>query len=295
MVRHTIEISSRPYHLAISNGRLQLLQEREVVSSIPCEEIGMVVIDNAQTTYTHSAIESLSDAGAVIVICGSNHLPTSLIIPLAEHTEVVWRLRDQINCSIPRRKRLWQQVIKAKIRSQALNLPRNCPARQKLLEMSRFVSSGDKENMEAQAAKIYWQNWLGDEWSGRDQDGDGPNILLNYGYAILRACVSRAIVAAGLTPMLGIHHRNRSNAFCLADDLMEPLRTIVDNQVRTMTTKGVDCLTREAKKHLLEVLAEQVVFDGTEGPLSVAIPRYVATFVKTLTDTEAKLKFPTLC
>lgn len=295
MAKHTIEISSQPYHLAISNERLQLINKSEVISSIPCDEIGMVVIDNAQTTYTHRAIESLSAAGAVVVICGSNHLPTSLIVPLAEHREVVWRLQDQINCSIPRRKRLWQQIVRAKIRSQAANLPVKSQARQKLRELAKLVTSGDKENIEAQAAKIYWQNWLGEQSFGRDQDGNGPNILLNYGYAILRASVSRSIVAAGLTPMLGIHHRNRSNAFCLADDLMEPLRAIVDCRVRALTEDGIDDLSKEAKRALLSTLTAQVSFDGTEGPLCAAIPRYIASVVSCLTESDSKLKFPTLC
>jgi CRISPR-associated protein Cas1 len=295
MVKHTIEISSQPYHLSLSNGRLELSSKSVVCSSIPCDEIAMVVVDQTQTTYTHRALEALAESGAVVVICGSNHLPTSCLLPLSDHSELVWRLRDQIKCKTPRRKRLWQQIVKAKIKSQAMNLVQGSSARKKLLELSRTVASGDSGNVEAQAARIYWQNWLDTADFRRDQEGDGLNPLLNYGYAILRAAVARSIVAAGLTPMLGIHHRNRSNAFCLADDLMEPLRVFVDEKVLELSREGQESLSQPTKAKLLSVLTKQVAIDETQGPLSVAITRYVSSLVACFANQESKLKIPVAC
>jgi CRISPR-associated protein Cas1 len=294
-MKHTIEISRQPYHLSIWNGRLQLAFEGEVCSSIPCNEIAMVVVDNAQATYTHKSLDALAAAGAVVVICGSNHLPSSILLPIANHSQVVWRLQDQINCSVARRKRLWQQIVKAKIKSQALNLPQHLLARTKLLDLVRLVASGDKGNLEAQAAKIYWQHWLDDQEFQRDQDGDGLNSFLNYGYAILRATVARAIVAAALTPMLGIHHRHRANAFCLADDLMEPLRAIVDLQVRQMSGDGYKELNQSAKAKLLDILTKKVLIDENEGPLLSGVTRYISSLVSCLSNDQSNLIIPVLC
>src|SRR5207244_10602060 len=138
------------------------------------------------------------------------------------------------------KKQLWRQLIQAKIRGQALNLEVRSPARSKLLDYARQVRSGDASNLEAQAARVYWQNWLPEEVFRRDADASGLNSLLNYGYSVLRAAVARAIVAAGMQPSLGLKHSNRSNSFCLADDLLEPLRPIVDDRARELYRQGYD-------------------------------------------------------
>jgi len=295
VVKHTIEISSQPYHLCIRDSRLQLQADGIVWSSIPCDEISMVVVDNPKTTYTHQALETLGDSGAVVVICGSNHLPISILLPIADHSELVWRLRDQIDCSVPRRKRLWQQIVKAKIRSQALNLPSHYPAYKKLLELSKMVTSGDSTNIEAQAAKVYWQNWLWHEEFRREYDGNGLNAFLNYGYAILRAAIARSIVAAGLTPMLGLHHHNRANPFCLADDLMEPLRAIVDDHVREMHRMGYESLNQPAKSELLGILTRSVEIEGTNSPLLVGLGKYVSSLVQCFSKKQTVLSIPMPC
>jgi CRISPR-associated protein Cas1 len=216
-----------------------------------------------------------------------------MFLPLADHSEVVWRLNDQLNASKPLQKHVWKQLVQAKIRAQAGNLPEPSPARSKLLALARIVRSGDPKNVEAQAAKIYWANWIPEEISfRRDADGDGINALLNYGYAILRAAVARAIVVAGLLPSLGIKHCNRSNAFALADDLIEPLRPMVDVRVRSLFRRASLQLNREAKAELLRLLADNVTFGGETGPLMVCLHRYIASFVKCLRGESRELLFP---
>jgi len=284
----------------------------ETVASIPCEDIGVLVVDQPQTTYSHAALTGLIDSDAVLVVCGRNHLPVGVLLPLADHSQIVWRIAEQAAVSKPLRKQLWRQLVRAKIRAQALNLSANCPARKKLLELSQKVRSGDPTNVEAHAAQVYWKHWLelpspfgrgaGGEGSAvqetpfhRDQDGDGVNALLNYGYAIVRAAVARALVGAGLLPALGLFHSNRSNAFCLADDLMEPLRPIVDRRVRDLYRQGHCELKPETKAGLLGLLADRVRLGHERGPLMVNLHRMVASLVRCYQGESNRLEIPRSC
>ena len=300
MIKRTLEISREPAHLAVRNAQLLLKREGTVVAQAPCEDIGILVVDHPQTTYTHSALAKLAECGAAVVLCGRDHLPTAIILPIADHSQVVWRLRDQIAAGRPLRKRLWQQLVVAKIAAQAANLERELPARRKLLALSAEVRSGDPNNVEAQAAKVYWQNWLSTadlaaldgESFRRDPNGAGLNSFLNYGYAILRAAVGRAIVAAGLHPGLGLHHSNRSNAFCLADDLMEPFRPLVDERVREMYRQGYHELTQPAKAELLGLLTCNMQLADQTGPLMVMLHRLAASLVRCFEGTQKRLEIP---
>lgn len=306
MIKRTLEISRDPAHLALRDEQLLLKRDGAIVAQVPCEDIGIVLVDHPQTTYTHGALAKLAESDAAVVICGRDHLPAAILLPVADHSQVVSRLHEQLAVRRPVRKRLWRQIIVAKVRAQAANLPRDIPAHRKLLALAREVRSGDPNNIEAQAARIYWANWLSRPASNaysdetetdplgagrpapdpiahvfrRDPDGAGLNSFLNYGYAVVRAAVARAIVAAGLLPSLGIHHRNRSNAFCLADDLIEPLRPLVDDRVRELHRQGYDELNQPAKAALLEILAEPVLLRRETGPLMVQLHRYVASLVR---------------
>lgn len=291
MIKRTIEISREPAHVTVRMGQLLLERERQTVASIPCEDIGVVMVDHAGTTYSHAALMELAECDAALVICGRNHLPTALLLPLADHSQVVSRIHEQIAVSKPLRKQLWKQIVQAKIRAQAYNLS-PCPARSKLLDLARQVRSGDPSNFEAQAAKIYWSNWLPEEAFRRDADGDGLNALLNYGYAVVRAALARAIVAAGLTPTLGLFHAHRANMFCLADDLIEPLRPLVDDRARELYRQGHTSITPEAKQGMLPLLAEPVELAGEQGPLMVQMHRYVASLVKCYAGHTKRLDIP---
>ncbi len=292
MIKRTIEISQQPAHVTVQHSQLVLKRDGAVVGQAPCEDVGVVLVDHPQVTYSHAALVALAESDAVLVVCGRNHLPVAVLLPLADHTQVVSRLTDQLAVSQPLKKQLWKQLIRAKIRGQAENLAAGMPARSKLLDYARQVRSGDPTNLEAQAARVYWQNWLPEEVFRRDADGAGLNSLLNYGYAVVRAAVARALVAAGLLPSLGLHHSNRSNAFCLADDLVEPLRPIVDDRARELYRQGFDQLDAEGKAGLLKLLAEDVRLGGETGPLMVVLHRYVASLVKCFQGDAKRLEIP---
>jgi CRISP-associated protein Cas1 len=293
MIKRTIEISREAAHVTVRLDQLTLERKGETVGSIPCEDVGVLVVDYPGTTYTHAALARLASAEAVVVICGRDHLPVGLLLPLADHTQVVWRLRDQLSISKPLCKRLWQQIVQQKIRAQAGNLSLG-PARTRLLALARAVRSGDPQNAEAQASKVYWSAFFEGIAFRRDRDGGGPNPLLNYGYAVLRAAIARAIVAAGLLPSLGLHHANRSNAFCLADDLIEPLRPIMDRRVKKLVDGGAVELSQPTKAALLEVLASEVRIGDETGPLMVNLHRMVASLVRCYSGQARRIDFPVL-
>lgn len=301
MIKRTLEISRDPAYLAVKHGQLVLRRGNEVAATIPCEDLGVVVVDQPQTTYSHGALTTLLAHDAVVVLCGPNHLPCGMLLPVSENTLVVRRLKAQLSSSVPTCKRLWQQVIRAKILAQAANLEAGSGVRRKLEHLSAQVRSGDPENKEAHAARLYWSAWLtsGPEGAAtgfrRDADAPGINALLNYGYAIVRAAVARAIVVAGLHPAIGLHHRHRSNAFCLADDLVEPLRPLVDARVREIIADAEPQLTQPVKAELLELLTIETQTGELAGPLMVALHRYVASLVAVLEGHARELKIPVPC
>ncbi|QDU73501.1 CRISPR-associated endonuclease Cas1 [Bremerella volcania] len=295
MIKRTVEISRESFHLGLRHKQLTLKREGDIVHTIPCEEIGMVVVDHPGTTYTHAALRHLAESDAAVVICGENHLPAAILLPLADHSQVVWRLNEQIEASKPLCKRLWQQIIRAKIDAQASILPKHCPGRRKLKALVPEVKSGDASNVEARAAKIYWQFWYPEVEFRRDPDSNGINSLLNYGYAIARAAIARAIVSAGLTPALGLHHRNRSNPFCLADDLIEPFRPMVDERVRELHRQGYESLTQECKGELLKLLSRQTTIVGESGPFMVHLHRMLGSLVRCLRKEQTTLEIPVPC
>lgn len=299
--KRTLEISREPAHLSVRNEQLVLKRDGQTVGQVPCEDIGVVLVDHPQTTYTHAALAKLAESDAAVVICGRDHLPAAILLPMVDHSQVVWRLDAQLSISRPLRKQLWRQLVVAKVEAQARNISEALPAHRKLQALAREVRSGDPTNIEAQAARVYWANWL---WQmaeeetpafRRDPDLPGLNSFLNYGYAVLRAAIARAIVAAGLLPSVGLHHCNRSNAFCLADDLIEPLRPLVDDRVRELHRQGYEELNQPAKAALLEILTARISLGSGEeniGPLMVQLHRYVASLVRCFTGDAKELAIP---
>lgn len=292
MIKRTIEISSEAAHLTVKHRQMLIQRDRKTVGSVPCEDIGIVLVDHPGTTYTHAALSSLAASDAALVVCNEQHLPAAILLPLTDHSQVVWRLNDQINASKPLCKRLWKQIVQAKIRAQAYVLAADSKPQRKLLDMAKQVRSGDPQNMEAQAARVYWQYFLDEEPFRRDRDASDVNAFLNYGYAVMRAAVARALVAAGLFPAIGLHHRNRSNSFCLADDLMEPLRPMVDARARELRELGHDELTVEAKRGLLELLGERVTSGDEVGPLMVHVHRMASSLAKCFAGEAKQLQIP---
>lgn len=324
MIKRTIEISQQPAHLTVRDRQLVLRRRRDdaaetrsreggaeddPIASIPCEDVGILLVDHAGTTYGHAALVCLLECDAAVVVCGRDHLPAGMLLPFGRHSQVVARLGAQLSAPRPLCKQLWRQIVRAKIRAQADNLAAGSAARTRLREIVREVRSGDASNAEAQAAKVYWAAWRDslrgpggepDQRAGetpanpfrRDPDGPPPNDLLNYGYAVLRAAVARAIVAAGMLPALGLHHTHRSNAFCLADDLLEPLRPLVDDRVRELLRQGHVGLSPAAKRGVLELLTAEVRVDEQTGPLMVGLHRYVASLTDCFAGAAKTLRIP---
>ena len=292
MIKRTIDISEGPTFLCIQNDQLVLQRDRAEVGRIPCEDIGLLLVDHRATTYTHAALVRLIHHGAAVALCGEDHLPAGLLLPLADnglHTE---RLRGQVAASAPLKKNLWRQIVKAKIAGQAANLPADHPARRQLLDLAAGVRSGDTSNAEGVAATFYWRALMGAEFR-RDPEGAAPNGLLNYGYMVFRAAVARALVAGGLHPALGLHHSNRANPFCLADDLLEPLRPLIDRAVRGLMDRGIVAVDQQTKRELLSLLTVPAAIAGAAGPLMVGLHRMVASLVRCYAGETRTLELPT--
>ena len=270
--------------------------KKDAERTIPVEDIGVVVIDNKRITITSGLLEALLENNYAIITCDSKSMPVGLMLPLYGNTLQNERFHTQIDASLPLRKMLWQQTVKQKILNQAYVLKKVTGMMPKnMLTWSNNVKSGDSENLEARAATYYWRNIfpnIPDFIRGKDEEP--PNNLLNYGYAILRACVARGLVASGLLPTFGIHHHNRYNAYCLADDIMEPYRPYVDELVIDLIGRVKDFseLTREIKAQLLVIPTLDVVIDGKRSPLMIAVGQTTASLYKCFSGELRKISFP---
>ena len=264
----------------------------------PIEDIGVVVLDHKQITITSGALEALLENNCAVITCDSRSMPVGLLLPLTGNTTQNERFRDQINASLPLRKQLWQQTIQSKIRNQAKVLSLCTDAEVKCMQVwANEVRSGDPDNLEARAAVYYWKSLFGGiEGFIRDRDGIPPNNLLNYGYAILRAVVARSLVASGLLPTLGIHHHNRYNAYCLADDIMEPYRPYVDQLVYTIIEQYGDDIeiSKDIKPELLAIPTLDVVIGGKRSPLMVGVSQTTASLYKCFSGELRKIAYPEL-
>ena len=266
----------------------------ETVRTIPIEDIGILILDHKQITITQGLIEKLLDCNCALITCSSNHLPVGLMLPLYGNTIQNERFRYQLDASLPLRKQLWQQTVQAKIANQAAVLKYATSSIHNNMQVwATDVRSGDSANMEARAAAYYWKTLFQDiDGFVRGRDEDEPNNLLNYGYAIVRAVIARALVSSGLLPTLGIHHHNRYNAYCLADDIMEPYRPYVDRTVFDICRKGKPLkLTTELKRELLSIPTIDVIINDKRSPLMVAATTTTASLVKCFTGEMRKISY----
>lgn len=274
---------------------------KEATRTIPIEDIGIVVLDNREITITQGLLAALMHNTAAVVTCDSRRMPAGLLMPLEGNSIHSERFRSQLEASLPLKKQLWQQTVKAKIENQAMLLSRHIPLKDCgcMNNWAKNVKSGDSDNLEARAAVYYWKN-IFSEIPGfiRDREGSPPNNLLNYGYAILRATIARALVSSGLLPVAGIHHRNRYNAYCLADDIMEPYRPFVDATVieimKDMPRPIPEELTTELKAKLLTIPTLDVVIDGKRSPLMIAASQTTASLAKCYSGEIRKISYPVL-
>ena len=318
MIKRIVEISSARTHLSIRYGQLVIRENGNELSQIPCEDIGVLLVDHQGTSYTHCVFTELLAKGAAVVLCGRDHHPAGMLLPIESSSLQTERYRVQIEAKGPIKKRLWCQIVRAKIRHQAKIAGPGSDAYKPLMALRHRVRSGDPENIEAQASKKYWAAYLQDVRDSstalgmtrtalgmttrtlsemtfrRDIDGAPPNNMLNYGYMVMRAAVARALCSAGLLPSLGIHHRNRYNAFCLADDMVEPFRGFVEAKVKEICqAEGVpDELDQQVKAKLLEVLYEEVSIGGYKGPLMVGLHRTMASLQRCFAAEQKELDLP---
>lgn len=269
--------------------------EKELTRTIPIEDLGVIILDHKQITITQALLAELMDNNCAVITCDSQRLPTGLFLPLSCNTVQSERFRLQIDASQPLKKQLWQQTIEAKIRNQAAMLTYTTgEVHKNMIKWSDSVKSGDTENMEARAAVYYWKTLFPDNpYFVRDHEGGGVNALLNYGYAILRAIVARGLVASGLLPTLGIHHHNRYNAYCLADDIMEPYRPYVDKVVfDILSEENKGEITTAVKIKLLNISVAEVNIGGRRSPLMVAVSHTTSSLVKCFSGESRRLIYP---
>ena len=307
MIKKTLYFGN-PVYLSLKNAQL-MIKLPEVVRNDtlpesfkrtsevtkPIEDIGVVVLDHKQITISSGVLEALLENNCAVITCNSKSMPVGLMLPLYGNTTQNEGFRQQLDASLPLKKQLWQQTIKTKIENQAAVLKECSGAEVRCMyAWASDVKSGDTSNLEARAAAYYWKNLFWIEGFTRDREGIPPNNLLNYGYAILRAVVARSLVASGLLPTLGIHHHNRYNAYCLADDIMEPYRPYVDQLVCGIIKQGVDYaeLTRELKAQLLTIPVLETYMSGKRSPLMVAVGQTTASLYKCFSGELRRISYP---
>ena len=308
MIKKTLCFSN-PIYLSLRNAQLVLhipevennktLPEaikKEAERTIPIEDIGVVILDNRRISITSGAMEALLENNCAIITCNQKSMPVGLLLPLCGNTTQNERFRSQLEASLPLRKQLWQQTIKQKILNQEHVLRINTAQETKCMRVwSNDVRSGDPDNLEARAAAYYWKNVFTTYPNFvRDREGTPPNNLLNYGYAILRAIIARALVGSGLLPTLGIHHHNRYNAYCLADDIMEPYRPYVDQLVLDIIQCNLEIsdITRDLKMRLLGIPMLDVVINGKRSPLMIAAQQTTASLAKCFAGEIKRISYP---
>lgn len=294
MIKRTLFFGN-PAYLSTKNEQLVVsFPDGQPEKTVPIEDIGMVVLEHAQLTITNGLMGKLVNNKVAIVSCNGQHLPDGMLLPLHGHTEQTERIRHQLNASQPLKKNLWQQTVTAKIKNQAALLAERDVPVQRLSHLAKSVQSGDTGNNEAQAAAYYWQHIFDLPEFNREQKGIPPNNLLNYGYAILRGIIARALVSSGLLPMVGIWHRNKYNAYCLADDIMEPYRPYVDMVVRHIVEQEDTFVELDIhlKKELLSIPALDVRIDGQKSPLMVAASRTTSSLFECFAGLSRKIIYP---
>lgn len=294
MVKRTLHFGN-PAHLSFRNAQLliELKDELRTCKTIPIEDVGVVILEHPQITLSISVLDAFMKANVALISCDDHYMPSGMFLPLEGHNTQTERIRNQLNASEPLKKQLWQQTIKIKISNQAKVLDKiGLNGATRLMDLSQKVKSGDSGNLEAQAAAYYWNQLYGSEFF-RSRSRSSPNAQLNYGYAILRSLVARALSASGMYPSVGIHHRNKYNAFCLADDIMEPYRPFVDWMVWNLNyPEDESGLTKDQKTTLLSIPQIDVQITELNRPLFHAVSLTTASLYKCFAGETRKVAFP---
>lgn len=295
MLKRTIYIGN-PAYLKLKDFQLKVLEPetKQELGSVPVEDMAVLMLDHYQITLSHQLLIHLQSKNVAVVSCDAQHLPFAMMLPMAGHVEHSERLKQQLGVSEPLRKQLWKQTVEAKISQQMLLLKKLRKPHETLADYGNQVKSGDSTNMEGIAAQYYWKQLFNN--FSREREGAVPNNFLNFGYAVLRSIVARALVSSGLNPTLGIFHRNKYNAYCLADDIMEPYRPYVDWMVYKMLEEQpqVETLDRDTKSYLLKVATHDVFIMQKLRPLMVAVSSTTSSLYKCYTGELRSIRYPLL-
>ncbi len=302
MIKKTLYFGNPAYlHLQENQLTVDFKQKDKPAKTIPIEDIGLVMIDHQQITVSIGLVNSLIANNAAILCCDQKHLPNGLVLPMEANDIFTQKLSFQLSTSQPLKKQLWRQTVQRKIKNQASLLQKLGFDTNNMIHWANKTASGDPENMEGRAAAYYWDclfNHLDQSGTTRHRYGDPPNHMLNYGYAILRAIIARSLVASGCLPAIGIHHRNKYNAFCLADDIMEPYRPFVDKLVIEWCTSHVgdipEELDLEMKAYLLNIPVLDITIDNQSSPLMVGAHRTTSSLMKCFEGMKKKIIYPEL-
>lgn len=299
MIKKTLYFGN-PAYLKKEQAQIKIefpAEEEKPSRTIPIEDVGIIILDHPRLTVTQALLQAMIENNAALLSCDSRHLPAGLFMPMSANHTYTEKLKFQLNTSEPLRKNLWQQTVKAKLFNQGRTLQNAGRPADKLFYWSSKVRSGDPDNYEARAAAFYWRELIDhDGLFNRDRFGDAPNNLLNYGYAVLRAIVARSLVASGMLPAIGIHHRNKYNPFCLADDIMEPYRPYVDSLTLDISARysedKLEQLSPEIKRDLLVLPTLDVSIDGLSSPLMIAVQRSTASLMQCFEGEKRRILYP---
>jgi CRISPR-associated protein Cas1 len=291
MIGRVVEIAEDGRHASLERGFLAVSEHGAPVGRVPLDDLAAVVMNAHGLTYTNNLLVALAGRGVPVVLCGAQHRPEAIVWPVDGHHVQAGRMRAQAAAGLPLKKRLWRQLVQAKILAQGATLAAVGVEAGGFRLLARKVRSGDPDNVEAEAARRYWPLLFGREFR-RDQDGGGLNACLNYGYAILRAGVARAVMAAGLHPSLGLQHSNRGNAMVLVDDLMEPFRPTVDLEVHRLRAAGIAEVTPEAKSALARIMVVDLASDEGLSPVVTCLERLAASLARCFAGEAGALVLP---
>lgn len=294
MIKRTIYIGN-PSYLKLQQQQLMVQEPetKEIKGTVPIEDIALLMLDHYQITISNQLLVKLQGNNVAVITCDEHHLPFGLMLPMYGHTEYSERVKHQLAASEPLKKQLWKQTVEQKIANQQAILTINNKMSEPLAEYKVTVKSGDSTNREAMAAQFYWKQLF--ENFTRDRFGDAPNNLLNFGYAVLRSIVARALVSSGLLPVLGIFHKNKYNPYCLADDIMEPYRPFVDKLVYNYVLNTTNYeLDKKAKATILTIATQDVLIDGFVRPLFIAVSTTTASLYKCYAGELRQIKYPEL-
>lgn len=294
MLGRIVEIADDRRHLALSRGFLVVADtagERKELGQVPIDDIAALIANAHGISYTNNLLVALAERCAPLVVCGANHNVAAMLIPVDGHHLQARRFDAQLAASRPTRKRLWADVVRAKLAQQAAALEAAGAATAPLSALIKKVRSGDPDNLEAQGARRYWSLLFGENFR-RDQNGGGVNAMLNYGYTVLRACAARAVVAAGLHPTLGMHHSNEGNAMRLVDDLMEPFRPVVDLRAWQLWREGRHEINPDTKRALVHMLYEELPTPAGASPVMVCMQRLASSLALVYLGEANRLDLP---